>query len=88
MNRRVFPLWGFDNGQTTIFTRGETQAQAWEYIKDGPWERGLTVTFLDSLPIVAVKLYDQNHAPDWLYRPMYWLVKKENSTVVDVPIAF
>jgi len=74
---RVFPLWGFSNGQYDIFTRGETQEQAWEHVKDGPWERGHTVFPLNTLPITAAKLYDQNHAPGWLYRPMYWLQKKE-----------
>lgn len=75
---RIFPLWGFDNGRVTIFTRGETQEQAWEYVKDHPaWERGETVAFLQSLPTTTAKIYDNNHAPGWLYRPMYWLQKKE-----------
>lgn len=28
---RTFPLWGFDDGQTIVITRGETREQAWEY---------------------------------------------------------
>ena len=74
---RTFPLWGFDDGRLLAITRGETQEQAWEHVKNNKWERGVTVSFLSYLPLNAASIYSQNHAPGWLHRPMYWLARKE-----------
>lgn len=78
MENRVFPLWAFTDYDKTVITRGETQAQAWQWASRN-WERGQTVTPLPYCPIWAADEYDKNHSLGWLERVPYWLASQESA---------
>ncbi len=71
----MYLLWGFCDYDKACITRGKTQEQAYKHAQKS-WQRGQTITFMNTLPIQAARLYDKNHAPGWLHRPPVWLTKE------------
>ena len=72
---QTYYLWPFQIGDRIIVTRGQDQDEAYRGIETN-LERGVTVAFLDNLPIDAAALYDQNHNPGWLHREPMWLLSE------------
>lgn len=74
---KQYPLWGFFDSRIIVYTRGETQEQAYKHACKN-WKRGQTISWLDTLPITAAKAYSTNHPFDWLNKAPKWLEKEQS----------
>jgi hypothetical protein len=69
----IYPLSGVTDGDILVVSRGETEEQVIDYIKQSDiFFRGVTIWLVDRLPLDAAKQYSLNHSHGWLYRcPLY-----------------
>lgn len=71
-----FPLWMFFDSKRIVITRGRTQEEAFQHASKN-WQKGETISFANYLPIQSAELYNINHSPGWLKRPMVWLLLED-----------
>lgn len=70
--QEVFYLWPFQIGDQIVITRGRDQDEAYQGIAQN-LQRGVTVAFLDNMPMDSAMCYDRNHDAGWLHRMPVWL---------------
>lgn len=71
----TYPLWGFTNGNRTVYTRGRTIEEAWNHAKQN-FVGFKTIWILADLNLRIKDAYIKTHQFDWYHSPMQWLLKE------------